>query len=229
MTEESLKSIPMAELAALARSEGFEVDGAADRATLTEFILENLRERKREQEEENDPSVRVEESKYQITESESLITPDPGGYSIEDRYNQTRIVFMVRDPHWAFAYWDLEDRLRETLPADEEAHQLVLRVLNQDSAAFCFDIPIRPDDASWYIYLPDQNRSYVLELGILSLGKYRCLAKSKAIGTPRETFSSRLPDDEPSSAFDLLAEFGGYQAAGASGAIPQRILAAGGE
>jgi len=241
MTKESLQSIPLEELVALARDEGYEEGGAADRAALTELILENLKERAREKEEENSPSVQVEEAKYQITEPEAADQAGPDIHPIADRYNQTRIVFMVRDPHWAFAFWDLEEKWREKLPIRGEAHHLLLRVCELKDADpgdskgppavggppiaagnSSFDIPIQPGDSSWYIYLPNQDCRYTLELGVELQGKYTCLARSNSIRTPRDHLA-----DPHGPAFDLVSQSSTYYFDGNSESIPQRILAVG--
>jgi hypothetical protein len=231
MTKESLQSIPLEELVALAREEGYEEGGARDRATLTEFILENLKDRAREKEQENSPSIRVEESKYQITDPQSEERVDSEVFPIADRYNQTKIVFMVRDPHWAFAYWDIDNKTYETLPDKEESHQLILRVYETESIRSpssgkppFFDIPIQLGDSSWYIYLPNQDCSYSLELGIISDGRYSCLARSNPIRTPREGIA-----EAQDYALDLHSDFNAFYGSSSSGSIPQRILAAGTE
>jgi hypothetical protein len=225
MTKESLQSIPLEELAALAREEGYEEGGADDRAALTEFILENLKDRAREKEQENSPSIRVEESKYQITDPQTQERTGSDIYPIADRYNQTKIVFMVRDPHWAFAYWELDNKTLERLPNKEENRYLILRVRETESVQpSSFDIPIQFSDSSWYIYLPNQDCSYILELGIVSKGRYSCLASSNPIHTPREV-GARSPD----YARELHPDFDPYSGIGGSDSIPQRILTAGGE
>ena len=178
MSRESLQSIPLEELVALAREEGYEEGEAADRSTLTEFILENIKDRAKEKERENSPSIRVEESKYQIIDSESKESEGPDSYPIQDRYNRTKIVFMVRDPHWAFAYWEITNKSLDKLPDKLDNSSLILRVQETESVQqSSFDIPIQLSDSSWYIYLPNQNCSYLLELGIICQGRYRCLAR----------------------------------------------------
>jgi len=225
MTKESLQSIPLEELEALAREEGYEEGGVADRANLTEFILENFKDRAREKEQENSPSIRVEDSKYQILDPEYKRHVDPDIYPISDRYNRTKIVLMVRDPHWAFAYWEIDDKTHGKLPDTDESHQLILRVHETETIRHpSFDIPIQFGDSSWYIYLPNQDRSYVLELGIVSEGRYSCLAKSNPIRTPREGCA-----EARDLALDLHSDFNAYFGIGSSGSIPQRILAAGRE
>ena len=231
MTKESLQSIPLEELVALARQEGYEEGGVADRSTLTEFILENLKDRAREKERENSPSIRVEESKYQITDPEPKEQAGADIYPIADRYNHTKIVFMVRDPHWAFAYWDIDSKTYEKLPDKEESHQLILRVYETESIRTpspgkppFFDIPIQLVDSSWYIYLPNQDCSYSLELGIVSDERYSCLARSNPIRTPREGVA-----EDQDYALDLNSDFNVCYGSGSSGSIPQRILAVGRE
>ncbi|UCF97622.1 MAG: DUF4912 domain-containing protein [Spirochaetaceae bacterium] len=227
MTKESLQLFTLEELVALARDEGYEGGAAADRATLIEFILENLKESVREEQEENSPSIQVEDSKYQITEFTEK--PAVEDWPITDRYNQSKIVFMVRDPHWAFAYWDLENSCLEKLRADAE--NLILRVYEADTSGLpdsgvrsSFDIPIQLGDWSWYIYLPNQNCPYVLELGINADGKYRCLARSNTARTPRESVAKNQD-----SALEPFTDFDTHSASTSSAAIPQRILAGGRE
>jgi len=225
MTRESLQAIPLEELVALAREEGYEEGGARDRAILTEFILENLKDQAREKERENSPSIRVEESKYQITDPQSKERPGSIVYPIADRYNQTKLVFMVRDPHWAFAYWELDNNSLEKLSGRAEKIHLVLRVHETESVTHSsFDIPIQFSDYSWYIYLPEQDCSYSLELGFVAPGRYTCLASSNPIRTPRESFAQ-----SPDYVAEMYPDFDPYSGIGGSESIPQRILAVGRE
>jgi hypothetical protein len=225
MTKESLQSITLEDLAALAREEGYEEEGPADRAILIEFILENRKDRAREKERENSPSVRVEDSKYQIADDESRRPADLELLPIPHRYSQSKIVFMVRDPHWAFAYWELDERAREGISDDDESLQLVLRVHETGVAQrSSFDIPVQFHDCSWYIYLPNQDCSYLLELGTLRDRQYTCVIRSNSIRTPREDLSRR-----PAYAMDWHCAFSGTYGTGGSDSIPQRILAVGTE
>ena len=62
----------MEELLALARNEGYELSEPADRSTLIETILETLEEQRRERQEENNPNVRVEETKFEVSSDDEL-------------------------------------------------------------------------------------------------------------------------------------------------------------
>jgi hypothetical protein len=231
MTRERLQRIPLDELKALAVSEGYEFSGSIDRSTLIDFILENTGELGRERKEENNPSVRVEESKYDIAYGEE---PEEDGSilpSIPITYNQTKIVLMVRDPNWAFAYWNMDRSLPQRLGLSTDVHHLVLRVhdvelveFNGENSNSFFDIPIQLSDRRWYIYLPNPNCSYVIELGLVTAVKYECLARSNTVRTPRDSLSEKLPDESIAQEIDssLLGGFYSYRAS--SEGIPQRIL-----
>jgi hypothetical protein len=225
MTRESLQALPLEELVALAREEGYEEGGAGDRAILTEFILESLKDRAREKERENSPSTRVEESKYQTTDPQSRDRLGSVIYPIADRYNQTRLVFMVRDPYWAFAYWEMDNKTLGKLSEREDNIRLILRVHETEPAqASSFDIPIQLSDSSWYIYLPKQDCSYILELGFIDHDSYSALASSNPIHTPRESFAQN-----PDYSEEMYPDFNPFSGISGSESIPQRILAVGGE
>jgi len=223
MTRERLENTPLAELAALARTAGVEPDNDLGRDELIDLILENLAELRQEREEGNSHSVRVAEAKYEVSEEQLVASPGDGP-PLPDRYNETRVVLMVRDPHWAFAYWDIEDQKAQRVKMDAGFEQLVLRVQDLGPGTF-FDIPIQWGDWSWYIYLPSQDGEYCLELGYLAGGRFRQLARSEAIRTPREAPQNAEEADElffGSQPEPLL----GLSSALNSAAIPQRILSA---
>jgi hypothetical protein len=148
------------------------------------------------------------------------------GPGLPPRYNETRAVLMVRDPHWAYAYWDVEDAQAARTRKDAGFEQLVLRVQDLQPAS-SFDIPIQWSDSSWYIYLPNQDADYALELGYLASGKFRLLARSNLVHTPREGIAGGPPDEAESLFLGINPEsFAAPSSAMSSEAIPQRILSA---
>lgn len=224
MTRERLRTLPLEELAALARSAGLEPPENPDSEELIELVLEGYREMREEREEGNNPSVRVEEAKFEVGEEEVPAAVE--GPQIPQRYNETRAVLMVRDPHWAYAYWDVEDGQGARARKDAGFELLVLRVQDLQPAS-SFDIPIQWSDSSWYIYLPNQDADYQLELGYLASGKFRLLARSNPVHTPRESFAGDPPDEAESLFLGASPEsFAAPSSAMSSEAIPQRILSA---
>jgi hypothetical protein len=228
MTKERLQAMPLEELAALARCNGLEPEDGAGKQELVELLLDSFEELRQEREEGNSPNVRVEEAKFETSDEEALAASPAEGPAIPERYNETRAVLMVRDPHWAYAYWDVEDGQAQRTRKDAGFEQLVLRVEDLEPGSF-FDIPIQWSDSSWYIYLPSQDASYVLELGYLAGGRFRLLARSNQIRTPRESPSAEAgkPTEEELLFLGGQPEtFAGPPSAPSSGAIPQRILSA---
>jgi hypothetical protein len=218
--------MPLAELATLARSNGLEPADGLDAEELIELLLEDYQEMRLEREEGNNPSVRVEEAKFEVGEEEPPAGAQAQEPSIPQRYNETRVVLMARDPHWAYAYWDVEDAQAVRVRRDSGFEQLVLRVQDLQPAS-SFDIPIQWSDCSWYIYLPSQDADYALELGYLAAGRFRLLARSNQIRTPRESISGEAPEESESLFLGGSPEaFAGPSSAMSSEAIPQRILSA---
>jgi hypothetical protein len=226
MTRERLRTMPLEELAALARSTGLEPAEDLAAEELIELVLEGYREMRQEREEGNNPSVRVEEAKFEVGEEEDPAGAGAEGPQIPQRYNETRAVLMVRDPHWAYAYWDVEDAQAARARRDAGFEQLVLRVQDLQPSS-SFDIPIQWSDSSWYIYLPNQDADYLLELGYMASGRFRLLARSNQVRTPRESIAGDAPEEAESLFLGISPEaFAAPSSTMSSEAIPQRILSA---
>jgi hypothetical protein len=228
MTRERLQSIPIEELTALARSAGLESVDSADRAELIEALLESYEELRQEREEGNSPSIRVEEKKYEVAADEELEPSGEDPYPLPARYNETKVVLMIRDPHWAFAYWDIEAQKAQRVRKDANFEQLVLRVRDCEPSS-SFDIPIQWEDSGWYIYLPNADCEYCLDLGYLAAGRFKLLARSNTIRTPREAVAEAGGGDEQERSLFLGVKPEALEAASrpmSSEAIPQRILSA---
>ncbi len=226
MTRERLQSVPLEELAALARSAGLESVDSADRAELIESLLESYEELRQEREEGNSPSVRVGEKKYEVAADEELQAPGEDPFPLPARYNETKVVLMIRDPHWAFAYWDIEAQKAQRVRKDANFEGLVLRVHDCEPSS-SFDIPLQWEDSSWYIYLPNADCEYGLDLGYLAAGRFKLLARSNTIRTPRETVVESASGDAQTRALFLGIQpeaLNGASSPMSSEAIPQRIL-----
>jgi hypothetical protein len=58
----------------------------------------------------------------------------------------------------------------------------------------------------------------------MSKGKYRCLARSTPITTPRNGFADTLSSVDQELTLNLFSGFDTFEGIGSSSAIPQRIL-----
>ena len=201
MTKERLQTFPLTELKKIADEVGVEIAGPyretiKDRQAIISLILEAYRETKSEREEQNNLPIKAEEKKYEITRDGEVYRCEKYEYPIPAGYDETKVVLMVRDPHWAFAYWDIKKAKAREIKSYSDFESLLLRVYEVDNedlsysdTGSSFDIPIQFTDKSWYIYLPDEDRSYFLELSFQSGGRYQVLTRSNIIRTPRETIS----------------------------------------
>jgi hypothetical protein len=150
-------------------------------------------------------------------------------FAIPAGYGETVLVLMVRDPWWVHAYWEVtggvERAARSQLQPEEVAGlQSVLRVYDVTEtegapAARWFDIPLSGLATNWYIHVNAPNRSFVVELGLLTgAGRFLPLVRSNPVTTPRDGPSDVL-DEAWSTTEELFAQLVGVAEIG-MGASP---------
>jgi uncharacterized protein len=188
----------------LADNYGAEVPENVTRDELEEIVAEALEEWQLEHQSGNNHSVRMEETKYDVQAVFELEHQNADEIELPESYNETRIVLMLRDPSWAFAYWDLREKDRLTFQNSDGLEGLVLRVYRMndpktrlEDAEQQFDIPVTLLDSRWYINLPDQETLYRIALVAVTDESDRLLALSNAIAVPRGTIADPQDDCEP--------------------------------
>ncbi len=189
MTRERLESLPLSSLLDIAVKEGIAAPEGIDRETLIEEIQEALEEDRDEREQSNNSAMRIKEKKYDVVQDEELEAQEKTDYPLPDRYNETRIVALLRDPLWAFAYWDLNFADIEPLQSSPETNELFLRVHDTPADAAgdggsSFDIPVKLGDSSWYINLPNPGESYWIELCWSDGEREHTLCRSNTVKSP---------------------------------------------
>lgn len=141
-------------------------------------------------------------------------------------YGDTKIALLPRDPWWCFAYWEVGDKTMQEIRAiygDNPRYVLriydITNVENFDgkNANKYFDISINIDAKNWYINLPETNRSWCVDLGIVTPdGKFVVIARSNAVIMPRFGVSP-LTDEQWAvlqREFERLLELSGVQMVG---------------
>ncbi len=128
MTRERLMLLPTRFLKEIAEKEGIKIQPNTGKDILMDLILEAMEEDCQEREKINNPLIKVKEKKYEITMDEEIEAQDKTVYPIPERYNETIIVMMLRDPLWAFAYWDIKDKERDILKEKDGFQGLFLRI-----------------------------------------------------------------------------------------------------
>jgi hypothetical protein len=119
-------------------------------------------------------------------------------------YGETKLVLLPRDPYWMFAYWEIspQDWLKIKSEYGEDIHEksrLILRVYDVTSvkekfdgknADRYFDIYITEVADNWYINVDLPNRSYCVDIGLLTNdNRFIMLARSNIVHMPREGIS----------------------------------------
>ena len=119
-------------------------------------------------------------------------------FSLPSGYGDDRIVLIVKDPWWLFAYWEIQpstERAAHTqlLPQEVVGLQTILRVYDvteldfpAQSAHRTFDISLSGLATNWYIHTNAPGRVFIVDIGLLTrAGRFLLLARSNRVSTPR--------------------------------------------
>ena len=119
-------------------------------------------------------------------------------FSIPTGYGDDRIVLMVKDPWWLFAYWEIQagterSARSQLLPHEVAGLQSILRVYDVTGVDYpttpahaSFDIGLSGLATNWYIHTNAPGQSFIVELGLLTAqGRFLLLARSNRVTTPR--------------------------------------------
>jgi len=126
----------------------------------------------------------------------------PGSYGID------RLILMVKDPYWLYAYWEITATSMEEItsrygPMIWENSKPVLRVydvtgiiFNGANANRYFDCALGGNADDWHINAAEANRSFCVDLGrLFPDGSFITLLRSNIVTTPRDSLSDRLDEE----------------------------------
>ena len=231
MNRERLEELSFETLARVANQYDIEVAPSKSRLELIEQVVEAIVESQQERDASDNDQTRIERNKYRIIDAEELYFDPDDTYVLPKSYNATRIVLMLRDPAWAFAYWELADTLVRELEGCPGFNGLFLRISqleNTDSRegkiVDSFDIPIQLSDLQWYIHLSERNTVYQARLVSRCEGKEEVHATSGRIAVPPGTIAEEQTVSERA---DRILAYSGLDRLGVSTfgkRIPQRII-----
>ena len=239
MTRDRLTQYSMFDLYKIAENEGVQYDiEDGNHDDLIEKILEALEEDKTERDLSNNDAMKLKSTKYDILQDYELEAQEKQVYSIPDKYNDTRIVLLLRDPLWAYTYWDINDSELKKMKEEIFFEGFFLRVFGLNSKKSSgensffkeniidfYDIPIDENDNSWYINLGKTGRYYGLQLCSVVHGKVSVLCKSNVIKSPRGFIVEHIKDlsNDSDLMTVLMSGLWDYNNKGEN-IIPQRIL-----
>ncbi len=237
MTREKLETLSMDALLEIAERAGLDVSREDGREMIVELVFDALEEDREERESDNNNPIRIEEKKYLITRDDEDSGDETENITLPLLYNETRIVLLLRDPSWAFAYWEFKEQEIKQLRQEQQLEELFLRVreleTGEDAAPRTidqFDIPIQPSDTCWYINLPNQETSYGIDLCCRLKDGSRLLARSRMIRVPRGAVAGTGDGDDADQvldAADMIIALSGLEKIGVSSfqrAVPQRVI-----
>jgi hypothetical protein len=134
--------------------------------------------------------------KYETTRSEPPAPPAAPAFEdlgeLPQSYGQDTLFLIARDPHWLFAYWDVNWFPWQSKCVDGK---FFLKLFAADGAVE-FSAQIHPDARNWYIPAKQSGASYHVELGCTGAdGEWLCVARSGSAATPQDKFSESAEAD----------------------------------
>ena len=113
---------------------------------------------------------------------------------------ETRVVFLPRDPQWAYVFWEISDDDRKRAQK-EGASRLCLRLADvtgiHDGSAHPHtlqEVPVDSHSTEWYLPVPLCDRDYRVELGYRISNSWMSLAFSSVARVPALHPSEQILD-----------------------------------
>lgn len=175
LSRSHLETLPSADLLAIADELGIDIPENLNRRFIIGELLEMAEDMNRES----------------VLEPMNEETDDIKPLSVLPKtYNDTQVSVVLRNPVWAFVYWDINESELEELELSLDFVSLNLRISmfqNQDStkASDFFDITVNRSCREQYVLLPLGLQLVRVDLiAEFSDSSYRVLASSKKINIP---------------------------------------------
>ena len=189
-----LESLTTDELMQIADKLGVDLPYGLDRIFIIEELLDTVSE--------DDEETGADSEKDM--EDSGLIESAP----LPKQYNITFIEVIVRDPLWAFVFWEIKTQDKEQFEKSPDFNGYCLRVspLNKSrdngsgsvprrtyETERVYKVPVSPMDVSWYIgftpagpdgITPDPQCQYRVELCVILKGEETVLAASNPFKLP---------------------------------------------
>lgn len=219
----------------MAERMGVYIPEGLDRPFVIEEIISALEDDDRERVFSHDGTGHVEEKKLSGGSHISYLAGIRSGdrVGIPERYNETMIRALPRDPSWIYAYWDISEQKRIPLEEEEQQARLFLRVIELNSqherTKDFFDIGITLDDWKWYINIPQPGSNYRVDLCIQKGEKVKALAHSNEVRMPYYYIRRTQQMPQITKSLLILSGMEGLHLTEPKDENPNRILMADGE
>lgn len=98
---------------------------------------------------------------------------------------------LVKDPHWLYAWWDLDIHASYGSSIVLRVHDVTDLIFDGSNSRSFIQIDTHGKRAGdWYIHVPLAARVYVIEGGLMSGDAFRPLCQSNAVPAPPDGPSS---------------------------------------
>jgi hypothetical protein len=173
-----LESLSTGELIRLADSYGIEIPPGLERVFIVRELLDIALDEEADSEENREA--------YQNAVHDDLTETA----ALPKQYNITFIEVMVRDPLWAFVFWEIKKSDKELFERESDFKGYCLRVIPLESAGRGekeqpFIVSVGINDTAWYLGFPPAEGRYQVELCVLQNEKETVLAFSRPFRLPR--------------------------------------------
>ena len=112
----------------------------------------------------------------------------------------TKVVFLPRDPQWAYVFWEISEGDKKRAQA-LQANRLCLRLFDvtgieqgTSHRQTLQEIPLDSHSTEWYVPIPMSDRDYRVELGFRSASRWISLGFSSTAKVPSLQPSSQILD-----------------------------------
>lgn len=167
-----LESLSTDDLAALAEDLGLDLPHDLNRIFIIQEILEaSQAEAEAEDDIEDVASVKIEKTPY--------------------FYNKTYVEVLLRDPVWAFVFWEIKTQDRQVYEESPGFNGYQLRVVSlhpgkaSDDDSFSIDVDVM--DKAWYICFPNSKGWFKVELRLKKTKETILLAESPPFKVPENS------------------------------------------
>jgi hypothetical protein len=110
---------------------------------------------------------------------------------LPDAYGTGRLFLAARDPHWLYAYWDLNWQQMADYRGQASDRRLLLRVFEKNHGDPIQTLTLGHDSRNWYIPVNKAATTYSAELGFWRHdGHFHVVSRSHEATTPPDAVSA---------------------------------------
>ena len=137
--------------------------------------------------------------KYEATRGPSPVPAFEELGNLPECYGEEILYLIARDPHWLFAYWEIDWSKYPKSKMQKGEHRIFLKISTADGAEES-RIEINPDAKNWYVPVNHPATLYLGEIGWLDKkGAWKSIVRSLPAATPPDTLS-----DEAKTSFATI-------------------------